>query len=259
MLPGILGSNLKVDGKRVWLCWRLINGLKLLAYAGRRRACTPDGPIGSIYEDLERYLADTHEVIEFAFDWRLPIEEEARRLANAVTTALDARGTSGQPVRMLAHSMGGLLARTMQLEAPDVWSRMMLHPGARLLMLGTPNAGSWAPMQVLSGDDRFGNMLVTFGAPFQDHKARQLMAEFPGFIQLQAALLDSALNLNSSATWKKLAEDDLAKVREINWWHSQDIQLREYEWGVPSQDVLDKAVALRKRLDSQREDEPAGA
>ena len=53
--------------------------------------------------------------------------------------------------------MGGLVARTMQLERPEVWKRMMAHAGARLLMLGTPNGGSWAPMQVLSGDDTFGN------------------------------------------------------------------------------------------------------
>ena len=36
----------------------------------------------------------------------------------------------------------------------------MARDGARLLMLGTPNGGSWAPMQVLSGDDTFGNTLV---------------------------------------------------------------------------------------------------
>ena len=35
------------------------------------------------YDDLEDFLAETHEVIEFAYDWRRPIEEEARRLAQA--------------------------------------------------------------------------------------------------------------------------------------------------------------------------------
>ena len=58
-------------------------------------------------------------MIEFAFDWRRPIEDEARRLASVVDAALDARDASGQPVRLLAHSMGGLVARTMQLERPD--------------------------------------------------------------------------------------------------------------------------------------------
>ena len=30
------------------------------------------------------------------------------------------------------------MACTMQLECPDVWQQMMLQPGGRLLMLGTP-------------------------------------------------------------------------------------------------------------------------
>ena len=164
VLPGILGSHLKVDGKRIWLGWRLINGLKRLEYpdvAGH--SVQPDGPIGLSYDALMDFLGQTHEVIEFSYDWRLPIEQEAQRLAAAVQAALVARDKSGQPVRIVAHSMGGLVARTMQLECPDIWAQMMSRPGARLLMLGTPNAGSWAPMQVLSGDDTFGNALVAFG------------------------------------------------------------------------------------------------
>jgi hypothetical protein len=37
-------------------------------------------------------------------------------------------------------------------------------------MLGTPNGGSWAPMQVLSGDDTFGNALAAFGGLFDDRR-----------------------------------------------------------------------------------------
>jgi pimeloyl-ACP methyl ester carboxylesterase/tetratricopeptide (TPR) repeat protein len=254
VLPGILGSNLKVNGKRIWLSWRLINGLMRLEYkTGRPDGVEPDGPIDLTYDDLEDFLAKTHEVIEFAYDWRRPMEEEAKRLANAVEAALAARERSGQPVRFVAHSMGGLVARTMQLERPDVWQRMLARPGARMLMLGTPNGGSWAPMQVLSGDDTFGNTLVAFGAPFQDHEARQLMASLPGFIQLQAALVDATLALDQHATWQKLADDDLARVRAFNSWHSNEIQLNAYTWGVPPQGVIDRAVALRKRLDDQRD------
>ena len=112
--------------------------------------------------------------------------------------ALDAREASGSPCACWRIRWAAVLARTMQLERPEVWQRMMAHPGARLLMLGTPNGGSWAPMQVLSGDDTFGNALVAFGAPFQDGGARALMARFPGFIQLQAALLDNKLALDQA-------------------------------------------------------------
>ena len=158
--------------------------------------------------------------------------------------------------------MGGVLARTMQLERPATWQRLMSRPGARLLMLGTPNGGSWAPMQVLSGDDTFGNALAAFGSPLRDRQARQLMAEMPGFIQLQAGLLDPLRGLDQEATWRKLADDDLRTVQEANWWHRSAGEAMQdaYDWGVPPQAVLDRARALRERLDPQcRDDLPAFA
>ena len=252
VLPGILGSNLKVDGKRIWLGPRIVFGLKRLAFVPDSDNVRPDGPLG-LYDDLSDFLSETHEVIEFGYDWRRPVEEEARRLADEVGDALAAREHSGQPVRLVAHSMGGILARTMLLERPEVWKQMMSRTGARVLMLGTPNGGSWAPMQVLSGDDTFGNFLVAIGAPFQGYEARTMMAAFPGFIQLQAGLQDAHLGLASAATWKKLAADDLATVHRNSTWHSDELQLNEYRWGVPAQQVLDQAVALRRKLDAQRD------
>lgn len=252
VLPGILGSNLKLDGKRIWLGFRFLNGLKRLAWDPATAArVEPDGPIDGVYEDLIDRLADTHEVIPFAFDWRRPIEDEAHRLADAVDQALIARASSRQPVRLVAHSMGGLVARTMQLERPDTWQRLMARDGARLLMLGTPNAGSWAPMQTLSGDDTFGNSLVAFGSLFDNGGARKMMAAMPGFIQLQAALLDTALGLDKASSWQKLADDDMAHLSDHAIWHDMGPQQTVYEWGAPPQAVLDQAVNLRKRLDAQ--------
>ena len=252
VLPGILGSNLKLDGKRIWLGFRFVNGLKRLAWDPATAASVePDGPIGSVYDALIERLADTHEVVPFAFDWRRPIEDEARRLADAVDKALIARNASRQPVRLIAHSMGGLVARTMRLEKPETWQRLMAREGARLLMLGTPNGGSWAPMQTLSGDDTFGNALVAFGSLFDNGGARKMMAGMPGFIQLQASLLDPALGLDKASSWQKLADDDMARLAERSIWHSEGLQRTIYEWGAPPQAVLDQAVALRKRLDEQ--------
>ncbi|HRO58836.1 MAG TPA: hypothetical protein PK177_06665, partial [Burkholderiaceae bacterium] len=252
MLPGILGSNLALDGDRIWLGWRFINGLERLRWERERdNRITPDGPVGAVYDELLVFLADSHEVVPFSFDWRRPIEDEARRLADTVDALLDARSASGEPVRLLAHSLGGLVARTMQLERPATWQRMTAHPQARLLMLGTPNGGSWAPMQVLSGDDTFGNLLAAIGALFDDSGSRQVMAGMPGFLQLQAGLLDPVLELSKKATWDKLAKDDIAFLEERNHWHQDGQQLAVYRWSAPPQPILDRAVALRRRLDEQ--------
>lgn len=252
VLPGILGSNLKLDGKRIWLGAGFINALLKLEWNPATAArIEPDGPVDGAYDALVEHLATTHEVIVFAFDWRRPIEEEARRLAGTVDAALAAREASGLPVRLLAHSMGGLVARTLQLEEPATWARMMAREGARLLMLGTPNGGSWSPMQVLSGDDTFGNTIAALGSLFDNRGARRMMAGLPGFIQLQAALLDAESGLARAATWQKLADDDMAALRRLNLWHEPDTQRAIYEWGAPPQDVLDQAVALRRRLDAQ--------
>ena len=256
VLPGILGSNLAADGRRIWLGLGLVCGLDELSYVpGPQAKVQPDGAIGLVYDPLIRHLEATHEVIEFAYDWRLPIEQEAQRLADAVTLALDARAGTGTAVQLLAHSMGGVLARCLQLEAPAVWKRLMAHTQARLLMLGTPNGGSWAPMQVLSGDDTMGNALAAFGSPLADRQARRIMASMPGFLQLQAGLLDPDLKLDRSDTWATLAEADYDRLQQANWWHryAGEAMQAAYHWGVPPQDVLDAAKALRQRLDEQRD------
>ena len=140
--PGILGSNLKLDGKRIWLGFRFVNGLKALAWDPATAAgVEPDGPIGSVYDDLIERLADSHEVIPFAFDWRRPIEDEARRLgrrgrrrARGARPAASSRCASS-PTRWAAWSRARCSSRS-----PTTWQRMMARDGARLLMLGTPNA-----------------------------------------------------------------------------------------------------------------------
>ncbi|MET0790875.1 MAG: hypothetical protein ABW061_05095, partial [Polyangiaceae bacterium] len=247
VLPGILGSNLKVDGERVWLGPRILNGLDRLRYGGPGTV-KPDGWIDRYYDPLVRSLAESHEVIPFAFDWREPIEVEAKRLAETLRDALADRT---EPVRILAHSHGGLVARAVEKVAPDVWKKFLEHEQSRLLMLGTPNGGSWAPMQVLSGDNLVGNVVALVGTLFDESRARALFAGLPGFLQLQAGLLDDKLQLKDQQTWRRLAEKDRARWQLHTPWHSLEIQLSDTGWGIPSQQVLDAAFELHSWLSAQ--------
>ena len=121
-------------------------------------------------------------------------------------------------------------------------------------MLGTPNGGSWAPMQVLSGDDTFGNTLAAVGSLFDAEKSRGIMAQMPGFLQLQAGLLDPQRNLGTAQGWQDLATRDKELVKQASIWHSLPLQMQACTWGLPPDDVLKAAIALRKQFDAQRAD-----
>jgi pimeloyl-ACP methyl ester carboxylesterase len=74
----------------------------------------------------------------FAYDWRFSITETAEGL-----TALLAAETARE-VSLVAHSMGGLLARLVLRGAQG--ARVQ-----RLITLGTPHGGSFAPVQAVRG------------------------------------------------------------------------------------------------------------
>ena len=155
VLPGTMGSTLAVDGNRVWIDrLDLARGgmAQLRVGAPKVRA---ESLVDSSYRELVRHLAASHEVVPFPYDWRLPLADSAAALRKAIDAKLDALEGTDQPVRILAHSMGGLVVRTMLATADGqaTWKRMCAHPGARFVMLGTPNGGSHAIGAMLIGRD----------------------------------------------------------------------------------------------------------
>jgi len=252
LVPGVFGSHLKDERGRVWLDWEAVDPLARLQYTAA--GITADGLVEGLYAKLHAALSATHDVIPFPYDWRKPIEQSAIDLAVRVDDALRAREVSGQPVRLLAHSTGGLVARALQLDHVEVWQRWLAHPDARLLMLGTPNAGLWAPMQLLSGDDTLGGVLTFLSPPSRDRQTRRTLAEFPGVMQLQAGLLDQPA-LQDPRTWQALAGDDVRRATEASSWHASDAQKSQLAWGLPDEKtfktLLAAAVALQQRLANQ--------
>jgi pimeloyl-ACP methyl ester carboxylesterase len=74
----------------------------------------------------------------FDYDWRLGIDELGRALAGHV------RANPASSVMIVAHSMGGLVSRAA-LALPG------MEKVARVVLMGTPNFGSFAPVQALRG------------------------------------------------------------------------------------------------------------
>ncbi len=142
ILPGIMGSKLGMTGQQVphlvWLHPHAIANGGLLQLANPR-----DGKLvasgvmlpGYLKLKLRLEIAGFRPTF-FPFDWRGDLFD----LGRALVERIESHGE--RDVRVVAHSMGGLVARAAL--ALDRESRIK-----KLVQLGAPNAGSFAPVQAL--------------------------------------------------------------------------------------------------------------
>ena len=161
VLPGITGTVLgcidKGRERRIWV------DLPQLAFGGLRRLAIdqPDiiakEPLSLYYGELCGFLGGSHDVRPWGYDWRRSILDNAKAFATVLGNALTA---TDQPVRIVAHSMGGLVARSAFLDA-KLWQRFQDRAGSRLIQLGTPNGGSWSIPYMLMGRDTLMGYLAT--------------------------------------------------------------------------------------------------
>jgi pimeloyl-ACP methyl ester carboxylesterase len=159
VLHGIMGSELdefKADSsaKSVWLSiLRLIGGaftsLSLNSDGSSKNDIRPTGVLKKYYGLQLLTLAQRWNVRAFWYDWRADINSSAALLARKLSDWFP-----GKPVHLVAHSMGGLVARAFIAHHAPQWNAMWdtkKKEGARLVMLGTPNRGSFAIPQLLMG------------------------------------------------------------------------------------------------------------
>ncbi|MEO8600961.1 MAG: CHAT domain-containing protein [bacterium] len=231
VIPGIMGSHLAAGGSRVW-----INPLSLAT--GGLRKIAIDAPnvdtqslVGLAYGDLVEFLSDSHDVVTFPYDWRRSITEAAERLGQEVRMRLDAATASGQPLRLLAHSMGGLVARMMIAQAPELWDRICAHPQGRLVMLGTPNGGSHEITSLLVGTSGTLRKLALADLRHSRQELLAILSRFPGALEMLPD--DAAMDFFAPATWARIADID------------------NQGWVPPARAALEAARAARARLSAK--------
>ncbi|MFJ5026814.1 hypothetical protein ACIQB5_01725 [Streptomyces sp. NPDC088560] len=185
VVPGIMGSALEdaETGQPLWglsvnllaRVWRCRDGLLPLHLTPEERAgkygrVRATGllrvpawapflqgfePYGDLVDAVRKVVADPAAILEFPYDWRLPVAVNGAQLAAMARSHLDAwrahpmAGGDDHPVRLVfvAHSMGGLVVRAALAE-PDV----DLIPDTRtVITLGTPFRGSVKAAVILNG------------------------------------------------------------------------------------------------------------
>ncbi|VVN05274.1 hypothetical protein PS662_03563 [Pseudomonas fluorescens] len=240
-LPGILGSHLAADGNRVWLDpLGLSTGSLPRIAIDSRRTVRKDGLVELTYGKLVEYLQDSHRVTVHDYDWRQPIAALGKELAGVIRNALT--NHPDQPVRLLAHSMGGLLVRAAFAADKTLWPELVARPGGRLLMLGTPNQGSYAFVENLLGQSDTVRMLARVDFAHNLQQILDVVAGFPGALHLLPApdFKDTGhlakVEFYKAGYWKTLAglNDD--------FWFGKNLG------GLPNQAALDQAQAFWKDM-----------
>ena len=143
ILPGIMGSTLAKKGplgiedilwiNPVEIALGKLTSLKLNGAASPYHAA---GAILFAYLKLKlRLRINGFDADFFPYDWRRSLEDLGADLANKI------QQEPASQVSLVAHSMGGLVAR---MALPQAGEKV-----TRLIMLGTPNYGSFAPVQVI--------------------------------------------------------------------------------------------------------------
>jgi pimeloyl-ACP methyl ester carboxylesterase len=284
VVPGIMGSGLlRGDGTHVWLNLRNAVGSYNLGLPftiplhASRDDLIPGTLLGSdtrlprLFGFTEYY--DLLDVLEaagfrpaaeanggklihhlFTYDWRRDIVEAARRLDETLEAMADARGDRDARFNVVAHSMGGLVARYYLRygsaepaeDAPVTWA------GARrirnLLLVAVPNGGSIPSLEGLLFGSRVGLSYTTLAAP--------VIARMPSVYQLlppagMTALLDQkleplAVDLHDVATWERFGWGPFAPTAVRRLAGFTDAECEAYAPFLRA--VLDRARAFHRAL-----------
>ncbi|MEY2893927.1 MAG: hypothetical protein RJA98_3835, partial [Pseudomonadota bacterium] len=186
LVPGTMGSGLRVNDSGVWLRYGPLAFGGLGKIAIEAQGVEPDGLVDDFYAPLLEYLAPTHRLHSVAYDWRQSVRVAAQLLRAKLEDALTDAEQRKVPLRIVAHSMGGLVTRAM-IADPDgarAWKRLQALPGSRLLMLGTPNAGSHEAVRWLTGFNPTERKLALLDLTRGTNAVIDIVRRYPGLAEL---------------------------------------------------------------------------
>ena len=200
VVPGIMGSQLGIKREPplphdiLWLDPIDIHIGRLASL--RLSSGAPVVPLGVVlYSYLRLKLnlrASGFSPVLYDYDWRLGVDQLGAALAERI------RNEPGDRIMIVAHSMGGLVSRAA-LTQPG------MNNVERLVLLGTPNFGSFAPLQALRGTYavvRKISSLVSTGSP--ESLAGKIFNTFPSlYHMLPSGQCNGSADLFDPAEWPR--------------------------------------------------------
>jgi CHAT domain-containing protein/pimeloyl-ACP methyl ester carboxylesterase len=220
LLPGIMGSNLKNSNDLLWInYWNFAKGglLKLEAPDN----ITAPSIVATSYSKLADFLDDTYDIVTFPYDWRLQLNECATQLNDKLTELLK----YDQPIKIIAHSMGGVVVRDLIVTHPDTWATLNKSRDFRLVFLGSPLGGSFRIPYALFGKDPLIVKLSMLDIMHTKKELIKVFSQWPGLLSL--------------------LPPDMGDTDE---WEKMRIALGDDDWPLPLKDKLTEFNNYRKAI-----------
>ena len=202
LLPGIMGSNIYTNqDDRLWLnYWGIIRGnLKNMSNLNPSQF-KARSVIKTSYEKLYHQLSFTYDVVIFPFDWRQPMEISAGQLNAKIVELMAFK----KPIKIIGHSMGGVLVRDFIAYHPQTWQALNATPNFKLIFLGTPLKGSHRILAVLFGKDNIINKLSTLDLTHTKKELISIFTQLPGILALLPLTETADEDYSSGALWTKI-------------------------------------------------------
>lgn len=233
LLPGIMGSNLSRNGKLVWINYfRFIAG-ELGGLKISEKGIEAPSLIKTSYKKLADHLSESYDVITFAFDWRQQLNDCAKLFNDKINELLK----QGQPIKIIGHSMGGVLVRDFIINHSDTWQRLNQSADFRLVFLGSPLGGSFRIPYVLFGKDPIIDKISKIDIFHTKKQLLEVFASFPGLLSLLPLTDDGGNDFSKEDTWKKMSKAN-----------------GDTEWPVPPKKQLDAFKTYRDFINANAKD-----
>jgi len=199
LLPGIMGSHLYADGRKIWMnkLELALGGMQNYLDIHSTKQVQAKSIIREYYGKLVEFLSQTYEVDVLPYDWRQNLTTIALSLERRLTLLM----TFGKPIKIIAHSMGGLVVRQLMIDKPSLWNSYINSQGATFLMLGTPWYGSHQIVPVFTGQDSKVKTLAISPKNSKD-KLLRVLNQYPSLYQLLPLSQDQELGTQKG--WERL-------------------------------------------------------
>src|SRR5690606_18193293 len=159
-----------------------------------------DSVVKTSYYKLYKWLSGKYDVVVYPFDWRKPLPECAAEFSIKIKSLLKI----GQPIKIIGHSMGGLLVRDFILNHDDTWQDLKASKGFRLLFLGSPLGGSFRIPSVLFGEDAIIQKLSKLDLFHTKETLLKMFSKFPGILALLPLTTDPKNDFAKMETWENM-------------------------------------------------------